>query len=109
MQLASMGLGLRDITFESDGGEAHIDEVIFDVYPKLLLIRSYKLMRMSDVGRVLVNITVPEGGMTVSYLKDIVRQARLYVSPTQNIVDKVYIHVHSYVSVKEYKEHLLCM
>ena len=100
MQLASMGLGLRELMFESDGGKANIDEVIFDAYPKLIVIGSYKLMRLSDVGRVLVNITVPEGGMTVPYLKDIVRQARLYVSPTKNIVDKVIIiHNCMYVHV----------
>ena len=62
MKLASMGLGLKELTFENDGDQTNIDEVI---HPKSDDIRSYKLMRLSDVGRVLVEITVPEGGMTL--------------------------------------------
>ena len=95
MVLASMGLGLKEIIFDSDGDEGSIDGAIYSGFPKLIGAEGYKLMRHSDVGRVLVDIIVPEGGMTVPYLKDIVRQARLYVSPGKSIpLDRDKVHVH---------------
>ena len=72
-----------------------IDGAIYSGFPKLIDAEGYKLMRLSDVGQVLVDIIVPEGGMTVPYVKDIVRQARLYVSPGKSIpLDRDKVHVH---------------
>ena len=89
------GLHFSAFIFDCDGDEGSIDGAIYSGFPKLIDAEGYKLMRLSDVGRVLVDIIVPEGGMTVPYLKDIVRQARLYVSPGKSIpLDRDKVHVH---------------
>ncbi len=52
-------------------------------YPPLEAAGEYSLLRCSDNSRILVEIETPEGGLTIPYLKDIVRQAKLYIRPLQ--------------------------
>ena len=40
-------------------------------------------MRLAENSRELVSIDGPDGGMTIPFLKDILRQAKLYVRPLQ--------------------------
>ena len=40
-------------------------------------------MRVSENSRDLVAIEGPDGGVTVTFLKDILRQAKLYIRPLQ--------------------------
>ena len=83
MKLARMGLGLKELTLDVDGGPMHIHETIQAMFPQLEAGGGYSLLRLSESSRDLVEIESPEGGLTVPYLKDIVRQAKLYIRPLQ--------------------------
>jgi len=83
MELACMGLGLKELQFDVDGGPVHIHEVILEKYPQLEASGGYSLLRLAENSRKLVVIETPDGGLTVPYLKDIVRQAKLYIRPLQ--------------------------
>ncbi len=81
MELARVGLGL--IQFGVEDSAAQIHEMFLSKYPPLEAAGGYSLLRCSDSSRILVEIETPEGGLTIPYLKDIVRQAKLYIRPLQ--------------------------
>ena len=83
MQLAQMGLGLKELHFEIDYSSVQIHKLILDEYPQLEDAGGYTLLRLAENSRDLVEIETPGGGFTVPYLKDIVRQAKLYIRPLQ--------------------------
>ena len=83
MELACMGLRLKELQFDVDGGPVHIHEVILEKYPQLEASGGYSLLRLAENSPKLVEIETPDGGLTVPYLKDIVRQAKLYIRPLQ--------------------------
>ena len=43
----------------------------------------YTLLRLAENSHNMVEIEGPDGGMTVSFLKDILNQAKLYIRPLQ--------------------------
>lgn len=83
MKLAKMGLGLKEITFNSDGGEDHIHDTLLSTFPALSKCGGYTLLRLGAGSKGLMEIERPDDGMTVPYLKDILNQAKLYVRPLQ--------------------------
>lgn len=83
IELAKLGLGLKKLTFDADGDAQHIHDTITRAYPVLISCGGYTLMRLAENSRELVCIDGPDGGMTIPFLKDILRQAKLYVRPLQ--------------------------
>lgn len=73
---------MRKLVFSAEGDAAHIHDVILEAFPILDECGGYT-MRVSENSRDLVGIEGPDGGVTVPFLKDILRQAKLYVRPLQ--------------------------
>ena len=86
MELAKVGLGLKKLLFDADGNAQHIHDVITSNYPVLNTCGGYTLMRLAANSRGLIPIDGPDGGITVPFLKDILRQAKLFVRPLQTDV-----------------------
>lgn len=83
IELAKLGLGLKKLTYEADGDAQHIHDTITSNFPVLDSCGGYTLMRLGENSRGLVIIDGPGGGMTIPFLKDILRQAKLFVRPLQ--------------------------
>ena len=83
MELAKMGLGLKEAVFKCDGDGSHIHDILMAKFPVLDTCGGYTLLRLSDNSRNLIEIATPDGGMSVPYLKDILNQAKLYIRPLQ--------------------------
>ena len=69
-----------------DGDSTDVHAEIMAAFPKLKEGGGYELLRASDFGgqrRELVLIPSPSEGYTVSYLKEVLRQAKVYVRPVQ--------------------------
>ncbi len=63
-----------------------MDDIHFELteaFPKLKEAGGFEFLRVSDRSRTLEIIPLPPEGYTVSYLKDVVQQAKLYVRPIQ--------------------------
>ena len=71
IELARMGLGLKGVVFKSDGDAEHIHRALLDTFAVLEECGGYTLLRLAENSHNMVEIEGPEGGMTVSYLKDI--------------------------------------
>ena len=82
MELARVGLGLKELQFGVEDGAEQIHQRFLSKYPLLEAAGGYTLLRCADSSRVLVDIETPESGLTIPYLKDIVRQ-KLYIRPLQ--------------------------
>ena len=78
IELAQLNLGLRKLVFSAEGDANHVHDVICRSFP-ILECGGHTLMRVSENSRDLVAIEGPDGGVTVPFLKDILRQAKLYV------------------------------
>jgi hypothetical protein len=100
MELAALNLGPRKLVFgaESDASEVH--GTILTEFPILNDCGGYTLMRVSENSRSLVAIEGPSGGVDVPFLRDILRQAKLYVRPLQCDVPEK----HLKLLIKETKE-----
>ena len=72
-----MGLGLSEAVFNSDDDAEHIHQVLLEKFPVLESCGGYTLMRLAENFHSMVEIEGPDSGMTVSYLKDILNQAKL--------------------------------
>ena len=83
MALAKSGLGLKELSFSLDGDSLHIHDILLDAYDKLSDCGGYSLHRLGTNSSDLMTIEPPRGGITVRYLKDIVKSAKLYVRPLQ--------------------------
>ena len=82
--LLTAGLGRKQLTlFEGDGSfELHTE--IMQAFPRLQDGGGYELLRVSDSGqRSLQVIPSPSDGYSVSYLKEVLRQAKVYIRPMQ--------------------------
>ena len=79
-----MGLGLKELLFDVDDGPVEIHTLFLAEYPLLEAAGGYSLLRLAGNSHDLVEIETPGGGLTVPYLKDIVRQAKLYIRPLQS-------------------------
>ena len=83
IQLAQLNLGMKKLVFNVDSDATEVHEKIISAFPVLSECGGYSLMRVADNSRDLIAIDGCEGGANVSYLKDILRQAKLYVRPLQ--------------------------
>lgn len=83
IQLAQLNLGCKKLVFGSESDATEVHYTILTAFPILSECGGYTLMRTSDNSRTLVSIEGPDGGITVPFLKDILRQAKLYVRPLQ--------------------------
>ena len=88
IELARMGLGLSEVVFNSDGDAEHIHQVLLEKFPVLESCGGYTLLRLAENSHSMVEIEGPDSGMTVSYLKDILNQAKLYIRPLQRDIEE---------------------
>lgn len=86
MELAKLGLGLKDV-FSIDGDALHIPSVLLDAFKQLDDCGGYTLLRLATNSTSLIEIKPPKGWMTVRYLKDIVKSAKLFVRPLQTDIE----------------------
>lgn len=90
MELAKLGLGLAELSFDHDGDADHIHSVLVGRFPQLESCGGYTLLRLNDNSHDLIEIEFPSKGMTVPYLKDILNQAKLFIRPLQkNITEGI--------------------
>ena len=62
--------------------------MLLDKFPVLESCGGYTLLRLAENSHSMVEIEGPESGTTVTYLKDILNHAKLYIRPLQkNITD----------------------
>ena len=87
MELARIGLGLKELSFDGDGDALHIYSVLLTAFKQLDVCGGYTLLHLATNSTDLIEIQPPKGGMTVRYLKDIVKSAKLYVRPLQAHID----------------------
>jgi len=92
MELAKMGLGLAELQFDFNGDAEHIHSVLLDQFPQLEACGGYTLLRLKENSYDLVEIEYPAKGLSVSYLKDILNQAKLYVRPLQRSIAEEILH-----------------
>lgn len=83
MALARMGLGLKELVFNLEGDAQHIHGVLLKAFPPLEQCGGYNLMRLASNSTDLITITSPKWGMTVKYLREILRSAKLFIRPLQ--------------------------
>ena len=96
-----MGLGLAELSFDHDGDGEHIHSVLIGQFPQLETCGGYTLLRLNDNSHDLMEIEYPSKGMNVSYLKDILNQAKLYIRPLQKSITEE--------DVREVAIHIACM
>lgn len=69
-----------DVVFRSDGDAEHIHQTLLGTFPILAECGGYSLLRLAENSHAMVEI---DGPFSVSYLKDILNHAKLYVRPLQ--------------------------
>ena len=79
--LAEQGLGLKELLFNWEGDARHIHSVLIKSYPVLNTCGGYSMMRLATNSTDLLPIGAPKDGVTVKYLKDILKSAKLYIRP----------------------------
>lgn len=87
-KLAQMGLGFKEIKFNTDGDARHIHSAIVDAYPELDYCGGYCLMRLGSGSSELVTIEPPRNGLNVRYLRDILKFAKLFIRPLQKDIEE---------------------
>ena len=87
MELARIGLELKELSFDSDGDAIHIHSILLTAFKQLDACSGYTLLRLATNSTDLIEIQPPKGGMTVRYLKDIAKSAKLFVRPLQADID----------------------
>ena len=92
MELAKLGLGLAELTFDYNGDAEHIHSILLSQFPQLEACGGYTLMRLKENSYDLVEIEYPVKGLNVSYLKDILNQAKLYIRPLQRSIAEEISH-----------------
>ena len=78
----------KKLVFPAEGDAAEVHDIILSNFPILSECGGYTLMRTADNSRSLVAVEGPDGGTTVPFLKDILRQARLYIRPLQSDIEE---------------------
>ena len=85
-RLISAGIGKKHFSIYEDGDASDLHEQILKSFPPLAKAGGYELLRVGDQpGRRcdLEIIPVPPKGYTATYLKEVVRQAKVYIRPLQ--------------------------
>ena len=83
IELARMGLGQKEVFFQSSGDVEHIHRSLLNAFPVLEECGGYKPFHLTKNSHRMVEVEGPKSGMTVAYLKDILNQAKLFVRPLQ--------------------------
>ena len=83
MELAKVSLGLKELSFNADGDALHIHTIVTGAFKQLEDCDGYTLLRLASNSTQLIKIESPKRGLTVTYLKDIVKPAKLFVRPLQ--------------------------
>ena len=83
MELAKLGLGLKELSFDADSDAMHIHGVLLEAFKELAHCGGYTLLRLAANSTYLFEIEPPKGGMTVRYLRDIIKSAKLFIRPLQ--------------------------
>ena len=96
-----MGLGLKEVTFKNDGDGEHIHRTILNAFPVLDGCGGYTLLRLAENSHNMVEIEGPDSGLTVTYLKDILNHAKLYLRPLQKDI--------THEAMKEYSVPKVCI
>jgi len=85
-ELMRAGLGKKSLSVLSFGNSAELHEEIVSTFPGLKDAGGYELLRVGETKgerNLLVVIPQPPEGYTVEYVKEVVRQAKVYVRPLQ--------------------------
>ena len=108
--LAKMGLGLGEVVFNTDGDAEHIHRVLLSKFPMLEACGGYTLIRLAENSHRMVEIEGPESGMTVSFLKDILHSAKLYIRPLQRDITEEDMKEYSVPAVRNGRiNHCACI
>ena len=99
MKLAQMGLGFKEIKFNTEGDSCHIHSTIVHAYPDLEFCGGYCLMRLGSGSSELVTVEPPRSGLNVRYLRDILKSAKLFVRPLQKDLEEKESEESTVVSV----------
>ena len=83
MWYCTLGLGKKNVSCLEDGSADELDMELLTTFPKLEDVGGYELLRIADKGRSLEVNSLPPDGYTASYLKEVVRQAKVYIRPIQ--------------------------
>lgn len=85
-ELLRAGLGKKHLSFFESGTSGEVHEEILQAFPQLSEGGGYELLRVGDTGGQRSQLRVippPSQGYTVGYLKEVLRQAKVYVRPLQ--------------------------
>ena len=85
-ELMRAGLGKKPLSVFSLAESSELHEEILDAFPKLKDGGGYELLRVGESSGKrgeLVAIPQPPEGYTVDYVKEVVRQAKVYIRPLQ--------------------------
>lgn len=77
------GLGEKKLQFPIDADSYYIYDELVASFPKLRNSGGFELLRTHDRSKVLIEIEVPPSGYTVSYLKPVVHNAKIFIRPLQ--------------------------
>ena len=84
VNMALAGLDERTICFTKGGNSEHVHKKILEAFPMLSDVGGYQILRTGERGnRQLLELTIPPGGYTVSYLKSTIASAKGYIRPYQ--------------------------
>ena len=83
-ELAEAGLGERMVTLKGNDSPEEVKEKILQRFPKLKGAGGFEYMRGENNKMRLVLLPLPPGGFTGKYLKDAIRQGRIYLRPIQS-------------------------
>ena len=83
--LIRAGLGRKQITLFDGDGSHELHREILHTFPRLSEGGGYELLRVAESGqRNLCVIPSPSDGYSVSCLREVLRQAKVYIRPVQN-------------------------
>lgn len=95
-ELMRAGLGRKEIHITDDGDSSDVHSAIVCAFPKLREAGGYDLLRINEKNRTVLQYIPPlPEGYTVSYLKEAVKQAKVYIRPLQKSLTLNPVPAHS--------------
>ena len=87
------GLGHRKISLWEHGESNELHHELMEIFPQLRDAGGYELLRTAEHStKDLQVIPPPTGGYTVSFLKAVVAQAKVYIRPLQKDLCATMVH-----------------
>ena len=111
-ELLRAGLGKKHLAFFEMGDSSDVHAEILDAFPQLSDGGGYELLRVGDTGGQRSQLRVippPSEGYTVNYLREVLRQAKVYVRPLQRDLPLTIDNSCTSVSKVNYSPLLCCM